>query len=99
MRLVIADDHALFRQGLKMMLELQPDVEVVGEVTQARDLAAALATTATDMLLLDLQMERSALPDIAALADSMRIVVVTANESPEDALAALRLGVRGIVFK
>ena len=97
-RLVIADDHGLFRQGLKMMLQLE-DIEVVGEVATMSELPATLATTAPDMLLLDLQMERSALPDIATLAKGTRILVVTANEGAEDALLALRRGVRGIVFK
>ena len=97
-RLVIADDHGLFRQGLKMMLQLE-DIEVVGEVATMSALPATLATTAPDMLLLDLQMERSALPDIATLAKGTRILVVTANEGAEDALLALRRGVRGIVFK
>ena len=97
-RLVIADDHGLFRQGLKMMLQLE-DIEVVGEVATMSELPATLATTAPDMLLLDLQMERSALPDIATLAKGTSILVVTANEGAEDALAALHRGVRGIVFK
>jgi DNA-binding NarL/FixJ family response regulator len=97
-RLVIADDHGLFRQGLKMMLQLE-DIEVVGEVATMSELPATLATTTPDMLLLDLQMERSALPDIATLAKGTSILVVTANEGAEDALVALRRGVRGIVFK
>lgn len=98
-RVLIADDHALFRQGLKMMLQLETGVEVVGEVDKARDLSAALAATKPDMLLLDLQMERSALPDIASLAAGRSIVIVTANEGTEEALTAIRLGVRGVVFK
>ena len=97
-RVVIADDHGLFRQGLKMMLQLE-DVEVVGEVATMGELPATLTTTAPDMLLLDLQMERSALPEIATLAKRTSILVVTANEGAEEALVALRRGVRGIVFK
>ena len=81
-----------------MMLQLE-DIDVVGEVATMSELPAMLATTAPDMLLLDLQMERSALPDIATLAKGTRILVVTANEGAEDALLALRRGVRGIVFK
>src|SRR5690349_15245161 len=63
-RLVLADDHALFRQGLKMMLHLETDVEVVGEIGSATELRDMLARTRPGMLLLDLQMERSALADI-----------------------------------
>ena len=48
-RLLIADDHALFRQGLKSLLMLQPDVEIIGEVERAKDLEAALDSTACDV--------------------------------------------------
>jgi two-component system NarL family response regulator len=99
LRIVIADDHALFRQGLRMMLQLQPDVEVVGEAASMHELGYVLAAAAPDLLLLDLQMDRSALPDVPALTEAMQVVVVTANEGADDALAALRLGARGIVFK
>jgi DNA-binding NarL/FixJ family response regulator len=98
-RIVIADDHALFRQGLAMMLGLQSDVEVVGEAATLAELGPMLESVRPDLLLLDLQMERSALPDLGALADVLPVVVVTANEAPEEALAALRLGARGVVFK
>ncbi|HLK11637.1 MAG TPA: response regulator transcription factor [Candidatus Binatia bacterium] len=99
MRIVIADDHALFRQGLKSMLRLQPDVTVVAEVERAGDLLPVLERTACDLLLLDLQMERSSLLDIETLAERLTILVVTASERVEDALAALRAGARGVVFK
>jgi two-component system, NarL family, response regulator len=98
-RVIIADDHALFRQGLKSMLRLQPDVTVVAELERASDLLPTLERHGCDVLLLDLQMERNALADIEALVERVAIVVVTANEHPEDALAAIRAGARGVVFK
>ena len=98
-RIVIADDHALFRQGLTMMLGLQSDVEVVGEAATLAELGAMLTDLRPDLLLLDLQMERSALPDLGALAELLPVIVVTANEAPDEALAVLRLGARGVVFK
>jgi len=98
-RVAIADDHALFRQGLKSMLRLQPDVSVVAELERADDLLATLAHTPCDVLLLDLQMERSAFVDIEALAERVKVVVVTASERVEDAVEALRAGARGLVFK
>ena len=64
-RLLIADDHALFRQGLKSLLMLQPDIELVGEVERAADLEPALNQAAVDVLLLDLQMDRWMGNDIA----------------------------------
>src|SRR5262245_45244289 len=98
-RVIVADDHALFRQGLKSMLSLQPDVTVVAEVERASDLLATLEQHRCDVLLLDLQMERNALADIEALAEPVAIVVVTASERTEDAVAAMRAGARGVVFK
>src|SRR6516165_3681978 len=98
-RLLIADDHALFRQGLKSLLLLQPDIELVGEVERAADLEPALNQTAVDVLLLDLQMDRWMGNDIEALAQRVSVVVLTASERIEDALAAIRRGARAIVQK
>ena len=78
LRIVIADDHALFRQGLKSQLLLMPGVTVVGEVGRAADLAETLERTPCDILLLDLQMERSCLVDIEPLSEKTVVVVVTA---------------------
>jgi DNA-binding NarL/FixJ family response regulator len=98
-RLLIADDHALFRQGLKSLLMLQPDIELVGEVERAADLEPALNQAAVDVLLLDLQMDRWMGNDIEALAQRVSVVVLTASERIEDALAAIRKGARAIVQK
>lgn len=99
LRIAIADDHALFRQGLRSMLALQESVSVVAEVDRASDLPALVERTPFDILLLDLQMERSSLADVEGLAGRVSIVVVTASERPEDALGALRAGARAVVFK
>jgi DNA-binding NarL/FixJ family response regulator len=99
LRIVIADDHALFRQGLKSLLKLQAGLSVVGEVENASEVASAVARTQCDLLLLDLQMERSSIADIEALARRIPVLVVTASERPADAVAALRAGARGVVFK
>jgi len=98
-RLLIADDHALFRQGLKSLLMLQPDIELVGEVERAADLEPALNRATVDVLLLDLQMDRWMGNDIEALAQRVSVVVLTASERIEDALAAMRRGARAIVQK
>ena len=98
-RVAIADDHALFRQGLKSLLRLEPDISVVAELERADALLSTLEQVPCDILLLDLQMERSAFVDIEALAERVAVVVVTATERAEDAVAALRAGARGLVFK
>jgi DNA-binding NarL/FixJ family response regulator len=98
-RLLIADDHALFRQGLKSLLMIQPDIAIVGEVERADDLAAALDSSACDVLLLDLQMDRWMGDEVESFAHRTRVVVLTASERIEDALAAMRQGARAIVQK
>ena len=81
------------------MLRLLADVTVVAEVERAADVIAAVERTPCDVLLLDLQMDRSSLPDVPALAQHTKVVVVTATERVEDALAAIRAGACAIVFK
>jgi DNA-binding NarL/FixJ family response regulator len=98
-RLVLADDHALFRGGLKSLLRRQKDMQVVGEVDKASAVKEVLDKTLCDVLLLDLQMERWALSDIGDLAPLTKVVVLTASESVENAIAAMRLGARAVVQK
>jgi len=96
--LIIVDDHALFRQGLRSLLALE-GVEVVAEIERAGDLEAALTATPCDVLLLDLQMEQWTMDQIPELARKTVVVVLTANENVETGLTALRLGARAIVQK
>jgi DNA-binding NarL/FixJ family response regulator len=98
-RLIIADDHALFRGGLKSLLRRQRDMQVVGEADTAAALMAAVTETSCDILLLDLQMERWVLDDIRQLAALTKVVVLTASESVENAIVAMRLGARAVVQK
>src|SRR5271167_1612680 len=97
--LIIADDHALFRQGLRSLLLLQPDITVTAEVESAAKLEALLAQTPPDILLLDLQMDRWVMEDIPALARKTAVIVLTADESTENGMAALRSGARALVQK
>ena len=98
-RLVIADDHALFRQGLKSLLMLQPEVEIVAEVEKGGDIEDAVTRTSCDVLLLDLQMDRWTGDLVETLAARTRIVVLTASERIEDALAVMRKGAMAVVQK
>lgn len=98
-RLIIADDHTLFRESLCSALRLRPEVRVVAEVAQAADLLSALAEAPCDVLLLDLQMDRWLIAEIESLSHLTRVVVLTASERVEDGLAALRRGARAVVQK
>jgi len=99
-RLILADDHAIFRQGLKSLLRLRAGFQVVAEVSRARDLLPTLGSVACDVLLLDLQMEeRCLLNDIKSLVQVVRVVVLTASERTEDVVTALNLGAHAVVQK
>ena len=74
-------------------------MQLLGEIDKACDLKEALAARPCDVLLLDLQMERWALNDIGDLAKLTRILVLTASESVENAIAAMRLGAKAVVQK
>lgn len=98
-RLTVADDHALFRQGLKSLLLLQPEVEVIAEAQTAAELISVVSQSRCDILLLDLQMDRWSMEQIPRLACLTSVIVVTASESAENGARALRLGARAIVQK
>jgi two-component system response regulator NreC len=99
LRVILADDHALFRGALRAQLAHETEIEVVAEVERAADLRAAIDATPCDVLLLDLQMERWSLNDIEELSQQVPVVVVTASDRSADALAAVRRGARAVVQK
>jgi two-component system, NarL family, nitrate/nitrite response regulator NarL len=98
-RLIIADDHAMFRAGLKSLLKRQRDIRVVGEVETAANLGQTLAGTESDILLLDLQMDRWVLDDIPEFAQITKVIVLTASERGQDAILSMRSGASAVVQK
>ena len=102
-RILIADDHPIFRDGLRRALEVEPGFRVVGEVEcggQAIELTRRLKP---DILLLDLAMPRvtglEALRALSAAAAPVRTIVLAAAIEPRQVVEALRLGARGIMVK
>jgi len=98
-KLVIADDHELFRQGLRSLLLRHRDLQVVGEVETSAALKETLAQNPCDVLLLDLQMDRWLLGEVAELSHLTKVLILTANETIENSVVALRAGARAIVQK
>jgi two-component system response regulator NreC len=102
--IVLADDHAVVRSGLRMVLDREADFEVV---SQAGDAEAALRTVLghkPSVLVLDLNMpgevtSLDAIPRVAEVSPDTRVVVLTMQEDPEFARQALRAGAAGYVLK
>ncbi len=98
-RIIIADDHTVFRQGLKLLLGLRENMRIVAEVESADRLLPTVIAFPSDLLLLDLQMDRWVIEEIQPLSRVTQVVVLTASERVEDSLHALRMGARAIVQK
>lgn len=102
-RVVIADDHPIFRDGLRRLLEAERDMQVVGEASDGMEAARLVAEKKPDMLLLDLVMPRQpgleTLRELATAAHPVRIVLLTAAIENAQIVEALQLGARGVVLK
>src|SRR5262249_23470114 len=98
-RVLIADDHGVVRDGLIALLQAARDIEVVGAVGRADELRATLERTRCDILLLDLQLDRWMTNEIGDLAKLARVVVLTGTDRAQDMVDAFRCGARGIVQK
>jgi two-component system, NarL family, response regulator NreC len=96
----LADDHAVVRSGLRMLLESESDLAVVAEIGELDELAALVDEAAPDVLLLDVHMRGgSSLELIPVLAARTRVLVLTMQDDPGYARSAMRAGARGYVLK
>jgi DNA-binding NarL/FixJ family response regulator len=102
-RLVIADDHPIFRAGLKRLLESEPGLTVLAEASDAVEAVRVTRAHAPDVLLLDLLMPGGGglqtLRDLAREPIPTRVILLTAAIDRAEQLNAVQLGVRGIVTK
>lgn len=103
LRLILADDHALVREGLKLLLATIEGLELVGEAGNGPSLVDLLAQCPADILVLDLGMPGlRGLPDVRALRvryPHLKILILTANGEPRTVDAALKAGADGYLIK
>lgn len=102
-RIVLADDHPIVRDGLKKMLSLESDLEVVGEANDGREALEQIQMHEPDILLLDLRMPNldglSALQTLQHINRKTRVIILTASEDKNEFVQAMKLGCSGIVLK
>ena len=102
-RVLIADDHQLFRDGLKALLLSAPDTEVVGEASTGQEAIHLAAESQPDVLLMDLQMPDvdgiEATRQIVQASPHINVLMVTRFEDDQSVFAAMRAGARGYVLK
>jgi two-component system, NarL family, response regulator LiaR len=102
-RVLIADDHAVVREGLRGFLALQEDVEVVGEAADGEEAVAAAERLTPDVALVDLVMPRvdgiEAIRRIRAVAPQTRVIVLTSFADEDKMLPAVRAGAVGYLLK
>lgn len=102
-RVLIADDQELVRAGFRMILDAQPDIDVVGEAADGAQALAAVATCAPEVVLMDIRMPDmdglTATRAITAHADGPRVLVLTTFDTEEYVYQALRAGAAGFLLK
>jgi len=101
--IVISDDHAIFREGVRKLLEAEPGLRVVGEAVDGEETVRVVRQLNPHVLLLDLSLPKmtglEALRELSKLRVRTRAIILTAAIEKEQVVEALQLGARGIVLK
>jgi NarL family two-component system response regulator LiaR len=100
---VIVDDHAIVRQGLRTYLDLQSDIQVVGEAADGRQAVDVVRNLLPDIVLMDLVMPNGngvdATREITALSPSTKVIVLTSFSEDEQVFASIKAGAQGYLMK
>jgi len=102
-RVLLADDHPVVREGLRGMLSAEPDIEVVGEAGSGGEAAALALTSRPDVILMDLRMPKGdgvdAISQLKSQGSEARIIVLTTYDTDADILRAVEAGATGYLLK
>jgi DNA-binding NarL/FixJ family response regulator len=103
LRVLVADDHALFRRGLQMVLEAEPDIELVGEASDGVEAVERSQELMPDVILMDVRMpKRSGIEACQAIKDvapTARIIMLTVSDEEGDLYDAIKNGASGYLLK
>jgi DNA-binding NarL/FixJ family response regulator len=102
-RVLVVDDHALFRRGLQMVLEAETDIEVVGEASDGAEALKVAAETTPDIVLMDVRMPKrggiDATMAIKGAVPSTKIIMLTISDEEADLYDAIKAGAMGYLLK
>lgn len=102
-RVLIADDHAMFREGVRLLLDGEPDIEVVGDVGNGDEIPASVQALKPDVVLMDISMPGmtglEATPLLKSRFPDVQVLVLTMHRSDEYFFEMLRAGASGYVLK
>lgn len=102
-RVLLAEDHNVVREGLRLLLSAQPDIEVIGEATNGREAVASAGATCPDVAVLDISMAEldglQAAEQIRLVCPDTRILILSMHESDAYFFRALEVGAAGYVLK
>jgi len=102
-RILVVDDHTLFREGLTVLLQSTPDIEVVGEASSGAEAIALAAVLQPDIILMDIRMDDvngiEATRRIRQAHPGIRVIMLTMVERDDSLLAALRAGAQSYILK
>ena len=102
-RVLIADDHALFRRGLEMVLKEEPGIELVGQASDGAEAVQMAGEVLPDVVLMDVRMPKitgiEAARQVKEVAPSAKIVMLTVSDEEEDLFEAIRAGASGYLLK
>jgi DNA-binding NarL/FixJ family response regulator len=102
-RILMADDHAVFREGLRYVLGSEPDMEIVGEAATGKEVVEKAAELGPDVVLMDIQMSGingiEATRRILSSDPKVGVVVLTMFEDDDSVFSAMRAGAKGYVLK
>ena len=102
-RVLVVDDHALFRRGLQMVLAQEPDIKVIGEAGDGAEAVAMAESTLPDIILMDVRMPKrggiDACTTIHASVPSAKIIMLTISDEEADLYEAIKAGAKGYLLK